>query len=280
MAKHWDYQTDIAWDKLDRSKISPEIVPLVKAAALVEYNGGQYAEHLAKIFADDPEFCALASEWGVEEIQHGLSLGKWANLVDPSFTLEDAFKRFTEGYQIPVSADGTSLRGSKSGEMIARCIVETGTSSYYTALMEATDEPVLKDICRHIAADEFRHYKLFYQTFKKYLEIEKIGFWKRLGVALGRIGETEDDELSYAYYAANSAANDNSPYNRKAANDRYFRGAYSYYRRHHVERAVGMVLKAVGLNTQGRLSRVITNSAWWALQKKLGKLNRDYKSAA
>lgn len=278
--KHWDYQTDIDWQKFDRSKVDPAIVPLVKAAALVEYNGGQYADHLVTVFHDDPDFQASARDWGIEEIQHGQSLGKWASLYDPSFDLEEAFARFTKGYQIPAQA-GQSARGSRSGEMIARCIVETGTSSYYTALMEATDEPVLKDICRHIAADEFRHYKLFYQYFKKYLAIEQIGFFKRIGIALGRVSETEDDELSYAYYAANfSAANDNRPYDRALYNKRYMAGAYSYYRHHHIERAVGMVLKAVGLKAGGRANRLIAKFAYKKIQRNLGKIERELKQAA
>ena len=48
-------------------------------------------------------------------------------------------------------------------------MVETGTSSYYTALAEATDEPVLRQICKLIAADEYRHFKLFYDHMRRYL---------------------------------------------------------------------------------------------------------------
>ena len=94
------------------------------------------------------------------------------------------------------------MRGSRAGELVARCIVETGTSSYYTALMEAADEPVLKEICRNIAADEHRHYKLFYDHLRRYLTAEKIGRWRRVAVAISRMRESEDDELSYAYFAA------------------------------------------------------------------------------
>ena len=89
--------------------------------------------------------------------------------------------------------------------MIARCIVETGTSSYYTALREAAAEPVLREICRHIAADELRHYRLFYKKLPAYLARERLGRWARLRIALGRIAESEDDELAYAYYAANGS---------------------------------------------------------------------------
>src|ERR1700735_1546923 len=137
------------------------------------------------------------------------------------------------------------LRASRAGELIARCIVETGTSSYYTALAEVTTEPVLQDICRKIAADELRHYKLFYSRLKTYLDRENLGSWGRLRIAVGRIAESEDDELAYAYYAANAAADE--PYDRKRWNRAYVSRAYAIYREHHVERGMAMVFKAIGL---------------------------------
>ena len=70
--------------------------------------------------------------------------------------------------------------------MIARCVVESGTSSYYTAIRDATEEPVLKEIAGRIAADEYRHYKLFYETLNKQAEPE-LPFWKKLWVAVGRV---------------------------------------------------------------------------------------------
>ena len=62
----------------------------------------------------------------------------------------------------------------------------------------------MKEICRNIAADEIRHYKLFYRNLTRCLEREQIGFWQRLRVASGEL-EAEDDELAYAYYAANES---------------------------------------------------------------------------
>ena len=87
--------------------------------------------------------------------------------------------------------------------MIARCIVEIGTSSYYSAMREAAAEPVLQEICRRIAADELRHYRLFYKNLDRYLARERLGRAARLRIALRRVAEAEDDELAYAYYAAN-----------------------------------------------------------------------------
>ena len=71
--------------------------------------------------------------------------------------------------------------------MVARCVVEIGTSSYYTALRDAAAEPVLREICRHIAADELRHYRLFYKNLDRYLALDGIGRLGRLRVALGRV---------------------------------------------------------------------------------------------
>ena len=65
---------------------------------------------------------------------------------------------------------------------------------------------MLQQICRLIAADEFRHFKLFYDHMRRWLERERIGLPRRLRIALGRIGETEDDELAYAWHCANDPA--------------------------------------------------------------------------
>ncbi len=166
---------DIPWNRLDRGKVDPEILRIVKAASLVEQNGGDYAHYLCNIFHDDPGFQNVARGWGEEEIQHGQALGRWAELVDPGFDHAQACVRFTAGFRVDLGAS-RSVRGTRSGELIARCIAETGTSSYYSALAEAVEEPVLKAICKHIAADELRHYKLFYTHLKRYLERERVGF--------------------------------------------------------------------------------------------------------
>jgi rubrerythrin len=263
---HWTLD-DIPWARLDRSRVDPDLLAVVKAASMVEHNGGDYAVYLCNVFADDPEFQQVAREWADEEIQHGRALGKWAALADPSFDFEAAFKRFTDGFRLPLDAT-KSVRGSRSGELIARCVVETGTSSYYTALTEATDEPVLKEICRRIAADELRHYKTFYTYMKRYLEHEPLGLFGRLRVVLGRLVESEDDELAYAYYAANGTG----AYDRRRFSAAYIRRAYSYYRPWHLERGIAMLLKAAGLKPHGRLNVALARLAYRFMQNRAKRL--------
>ncbi|HUA55387.1 MAG TPA: ferritin-like domain-containing protein [Candidatus Sulfotelmatobacter sp.] len=249
---------DIPWDQFDPTKVDAETVKVVKAASLVEHNGEDYATYLCNVFADDPVFQDATRAWAREEVQHGQALRRWAELADPAFDFETAFQRFTEGFRLPLDAD-ESVRGSRAGELIARCIVETGTSSWYTAIKDGTEEPVLRAICRHIAADELRHYKLFYANLQRYLEAERLTGWGRLRVAAGRVAESEDDELAYAYYAANGAT---GVYDRRTCIRAYARRAYPYYRPHHVERGMAMIFKAVGLDPQSRLHRLAASLAW------------------
>jgi hypothetical protein len=256
--KHWRIE-DVAWDRFDPSQLDPEIIPLVKAAAMVERNGDDYALYLQSVFHDDPDFHQAAAHWAEEEVQHGDALGKWAMLADPSWDFEQAFARYREGYKIDIKADA-SIRGSRTGELIARCMVETGTSSYYTALGEATREPVLKEVCRLIAADEYRHFKLFYDHMKRYLAREKLSFLQRLRVAAGRIGESEDDELAFAFHCGNEAVG--IPYDHDRCIAGYMGRAMAYYRFRHIERGMGMVFKSVGLQPRGRMSAVAARGAW------------------
>ncbi len=259
---------DIPWHCFDRTRLDPELVRIVKAASLVEHNGAAYARHLCLVFADDPEFQETARRWGDEEIQHGVALARWAALADPKFDFAAACARFQAGFRVDFDSE-RSRRGSRAGEMVARCVVEIGTSAYYTALREAAAEPVLQEICRHIAADELRHYRLFYKNLDRYLAREPIGRLARLRVALGRIAESEDDELAYAYYAANEAA---LPYDRRHYSRAYARRAFALYRPHHVERGVAMLLKAVGLTPNGRIGLLVSRLAWGAIRVRAARL--------
>jgi rubrerythrin len=247
--KYWTLE-DIPWERFDPTKVDAEMLRIVKAAAMVEHNGGAYADYLTSVFHDDIEFQNSACRWGAEEVQHGKALARWAKLADPSFDFEKRFADFSSKIVLPTSAD-ESVRGSRCGELVARCMVEVATSSYYTALREATEEPVLREICRNIARDEIRHYKLFYTHMARYREIERLGVVRRILVGISRISESEDDELAYAYHAAN---NHGEPYNRKKCIRAYMSRAYGFYRPHHVERGITLIFRAVGLNPNAKLA--------------------------
>ncbi|MEI9989710.1 MAG: ferritin-like domain-containing protein [Rhizomicrobium sp.] len=265
---------DVRWDAFDRSKAAPRMIAAVKAAALVEMNAPDYVVYLKRVFKDaGPEMHQAIEQWGGEERQHGRALGRWAEMADPSYNVDEAFARFRAGYKPEhfQDEDGVSIRGSRRGEMIARCVVESGTSTYYTAIKDATEEPVLKEIAGRIAADEFRHYKLFYETLHAQDEPD-LPLWKKLAVAAGRITESDDDEIAYAYYCANVPASETErlPY-RRAQYAKVAAGILNtIYRRHHIQKLVQMVAKAVGAAPQGPFAKVAGAVLWRFLRMRAG----------
>ena len=108
---------DVDWSRFDRSKLDADLVAAVKAASLVEYNAHDYVDYLKRVYVGAPaDQIAAIEHWGKEEIQHGLALGRWAELADSEFDFKDAFARFREGYRPAhfISGEG-SVRGSRRG---------------------------------------------------------------------------------------------------------------------------------------------------------------------
>ncbi|MSO73366.1 MAG: ferritin-like domain-containing protein [Rhodospirillaceae bacterium] len=261
MQQSWTLD-DIDWPRYDAAKVSPDVLKVIKAAAMVERNGADYGRYLSNVFRDDPAFCAVADAWAAEEEQHGAALGRWAGLADPAFHFDKCFSQFTEMYRIPVDATA-SVRGSRTAELCARCVVETGTSSFYSAIRDAVDEPVLKQICANIAADEFRHFKLFFTHMERYAAQETAARtfpkWDRLRVAFTRFREVDDDEIASAYHAGNAVA---GPYDRSRASADYGQRAFGFYQKRHVRRAGYMFAQAAGLAPDGWAAKLLVRVLW------------------
>jgi hypothetical protein len=261
---------EVHWDRFDPTRVDPVLLAAVKASALVEYNAPDYVDYLKRVFHDaGPQTLDAIEQWGQEEGQHGKALGRYAEMADPSFRMEDAFARFRKGYTpAHFASEGGSVRGSRRGEMIARCVVESGTSSYYSAMRDASEEPLLREIAGRIAADEYRHYKLFYDTLGAQKEPE-LSLWHKLMIAIGRVRESDDDELAFAFYCANVKPEEEAarPYDRKL----YFRlssaSGASIYNRKHIQKLVQMVVKAIGADPNGWMANLAGSLLWRRLQK-------------
>jgi hypothetical protein len=256
---------DVDWGRFDASKVDADLLAAVKAAALVEYNAPDYVDYLKRVYHGSPE-CIIRTieQWGIEEIQHGLALARWAERADPTYNFKAAFARFRALYRpAHFSGGGGSVRGSKRGEMIARCVVESATSSFYSAIREASQEPVLKEVAGRIAADEFRHYRLFYDILQAQEEPD-LPLWRKIWVAMGRVNEADDDELACAYYCGNVPASETAatPYKRKLYARAYNSRIITLYRRHHIDKLVKMVALPAGLKPAGFLSRLASAALW------------------
>ena len=186
---------DIPWHEIRHEAVtqSKAFFFLVASASLMESATDLYTENLIEFFAGDDEIAFwLEHYWLPEELQHGRALRRYVETVWPQFDWEPAFRGFVEEFRPFCDVDLESARGL---EMASRCVVETGTASYYTTLARASPEPVLALLARRIAEDEVRHYKHFYRFFRKYREIENPSraavapaLWRRLRMTGGQDG--------------------------------------------------------------------------------------------
>jgi hypothetical protein len=135
-------------------------------------------------------------------------------------------------------------------------------------MRDACEEPLLREIAGRIAADEYRHYKLFYDTLNAQPEPD-LGFWKKLWIAVSRVRESDDDELAYAYYCANVTPEEEAakPYDRKTYSRLSSANGASIYSRKHIQKLVQMVVKAIGANPHGWLAEIAGSLVWRRLQK-------------
>ena len=261
---------DIPWARFDAGAVDADLLAVVKTAALVEANAADYVGYLNGVFAGDDAFLSAIAQWGVEEERHGAVLGRWAELADPGFDFARALADFRVGYQVPQGV-AESIRGSRTAELVARQVVETGTSSFYSAIRDATAEPVLKAIAARIAADEFAHYRLFAVHFARYQTATPLPLATRLHVAMTRFSEAEDDELGWAWFAANVLPADRAATYRSATYTRaYSQRALRLYRRDHVDNGIRMLLRAVKLRPAGMIFRLASAAFWRLLRLRVG----------
>ena len=139
---------------------------LVVTASFIESGSDTYTRNLVGHFADWPEIADwLEHEWQPEELQHGRALRTYAQAVWPEFDWPTAYAAFFDEYSRLCTVE--ELEDDRALELVARCVVETGTATYYETLRDFATEPVLVDLAERIRADEVRHYKHFFRYFKR-----------------------------------------------------------------------------------------------------------------
>jgi hypothetical protein len=181
---------DIDLSRTDRALVRDrdDLFLLVCSASLMESSSDTFAGNLVAYFSDDKEVGGwLAESWEPEELQHGRALKAYVQHVWPEFDWDSAYADFFSEYSKLCTTD--ELEPTRGQEMAARCIVETGTTTYYQALHALSDEPVLLDLTSRIRTDEVQHYKHFFRYFLKYREQENLNRPQVLAALLRRAAE-------------------------------------------------------------------------------------------
>jgi hypothetical protein len=196
---HWRL-SDIDFDAIDRGAIAddPLAFRIVFLASFIETGSDLYAGNLVEFFAGDAEVSRwLRESWQREEVQHGHALRAYAEHVWPEVDWQRTYDLFFAAYSRTCTVG--DLEPARALELAARCIVEMGTSTFYSALSNYAREPVLKDLAARIFADEVRHYKHFYRYFRRYQLQEGHSRWRIGRTLLRRLRETRTGDGYYAY---------------------------------------------------------------------------------
>ena len=208
----WNYKKDIDYDNIDASKVKDNefLFFIVSISSFIEITSETYANNLIEFYKDNKEAIDwLEKDWEIEEVQHGKSLKRYIEIVWPEFDWHKAYKRFLELY-LPL-CNLEALQPTHGLEMVARMIVETGTSTFYRALEKYSNvlnEPVLAKIAHYIYKDEVNHYGYFDKYYKYYNEKERVGRKDVLKVIIGRLKDVNSEDVELAYQAVYETLHD------------------------------------------------------------------------
>jgi rubrerythrin len=245
----------IPWERGKPDSVSTDVVRLLVAASLVESRGDSYGAYLSRVFFDEPEFIQAIRKWSREEDEHGVALSTWLVRSLPNFQFQVLLERYNSdlGLSYQNSTNETSIRGSKAGELLSRCAVESSTSTYYKSVADAVDDEPLKTICLRLAHDEIGHYSLFRKKLDRLREAQRISPLRLLYMSLHRLLELEDDQMSYAFYLACGAR---GSYDRAYFSKALVTAAFGLYSDKRIAELVKLNVRAFGVS-KSKLAAII-----------------------
>lgn len=195
---HWTLDwIDYSRIRLESVHDNVELFYLLTSASFIESGSETYTRNLVEHFEAYPPISDwLQHQWEPEELQHGRALKTYVQTVWPEFDWEAAYASFFSEYSRLCTVE--ELEEERPLELVARCVVETGTATYYQTLRDLTGEPVLADLAEHIRIDEVQHYKHFYRYFKELNTERNLSRGRILGALKRRLTElrTSDSDIA------------------------------------------------------------------------------------
>jgi hypothetical protein len=247
-AGHWTI-SEIPYGAIDqrRARADPYLVYLVAGASFVEITSDLYAGNLADYFAGDSALKRwLTERWEPEEKQHGRALRRYVQAVWPELDWERAYQGFLAEYAPYCTV--SNLGPTRALELASRCVVETGTATFYATLARVSPEPVLGALAGRIRDDEHRHYNLFLYHYRRWAKAEGTGRRAVLGTLRARIGELDQEDVYCAIKHVFQVLHPDRPFTSveyRQVQDHYA----SLIRRHYPYRtAVQMLLRPMDLS--------------------------------
>ncbi|WP_394782341.1 ferritin-like domain-containing protein [Undibacterium sp.] len=243
---------------IDFDSINPETIRhdklmfyMLASASLVEIMAELYTDNLIEKFRDKPEVVSwLRQYWQHEEVQHGYALKAYVEHVWPEFDWQLANTRFREEYSALCTEE--QLEDSPALELIARCVVETGTTTMYHAVHDYVREPVLRQLFTNIKTDESNHYAHFRKFYEGYGDGRPHGVWAVGKTIWRRMTEIQGEDSYIAFKHVFAVRNPHTPFREEDWQE--FSGMVKEKARHHYPYAVAvkMLMKLIPMSLRLR----------------------------
>ena len=243
--QHWRLE-DIAFKTIDAASVRDDefLFLTLASASFVEILAETYSDNLIAHFRADSEIAHwLQQTWQQEEVQHGRALKLYVQTVWPEFDWECAYDAFRTDYSALCTVE--QLEPRLALELVARCVVETGTSTFYRAVQDYVSEPRLHQLMDSIRADEAGHYRQFRQFFSSYNAIDPQSAWAVIATIWRRMRDVRGQDVYIAFKHVYTGRHPNQPF---LASDwhRYTQMVKRRARRHYsFLMAIKMLLKPV-----------------------------------
>lgn len=135
--------------------------------------------------------------------------------------------------------------------MVARCVVETCTATFYEALATQTTEPVLQGIALNIRSEEINHYKNFYHFFNKITSDHPVSRPRILLAILNRLIKARNDDSECALWHVYCHDNANKYEPNKAEFKKIYSMLSKTLKSHYpIAAGIKMLMKPLKLPTQ------------------------------
>lgn len=196
---------DLGLDTIDVNLVQDDefLLLTLVSASFVEILADIYNGNMMEQFTGDAELVNwLQEDWQREESMHGEALKAYVHTVWPAFNWERAHRAFYSDYQRLCTIE--QLESDAALELMARCVVETGTSTLYRALKSYVREPVLEALLNRIMQDEFSHYSKFRRHFLYYNSQVQLGAGAVSAVIWRRLREVHNQDAYIAFKYAYS----------------------------------------------------------------------------
>jgi len=256
--------TDFSYSRVDSDAFDPALLYILRTTALVESRADQYGDYLRAVFAArGAPWREAVDQWNREEREHGRALHRLAEAAGGGFAFERVMDAYLDGVAYH-DCNGHSVRGSIAGELVARCIVEALASTFYRVLRDTCRDETGRQILHTLALDEARHYGMFKTLLDAECAQQRFGLWQRLRTGLGRMLELSDDQIMFAAWLVDTAADPD--YRRKTVARHYQAALFPRYRYAHLCFAARLICPVLFGRRSAALDRGFAAVLWLGLK--------------